>query len=382
MTKRMVSVPEDDWRHVVGALKNAKARLPMGAAIGNVSDALSKVEHLQAAPAPSSLAGGEVPEAAKRLGSDIDEGRITDFAVSRDIAIVLAALSPEAPARDGVEADGTIYLMLHGMRSWALEMIRKHGDPNGTDYEQGQNDMGHRWVSSIDERLARLDALTPRHEAPAPRPELAPYTEDLKGIKASMLADEAPAEGAGEDELTLRGLATLINGYARDRDREGLPQTAETLRHAALIIDHYRELRARSSAPEAREEALGNLLAAIHGDGGHRALEVGVEQAAAEAEKIVAGLFAAPSAGKLRIAVEALEPFAAFARVAEAKSRLALGKVLPDNEVIASTSWEGGLGVLVMGHLRDALTLVPDAKGWGGIYRRSEDLAALKAEGC
>lgn len=64
------------------------------------------------------------------------------------------------------------------------------------------------------------------------------------------------------------------------------------------------------SVPEAREEALGNLLAVIHSDGGHRALEVGTKQAALEAEKIVAGLFAAPSADKLRIAVEALEPFA------------------------------------------------------------------------
>ena len=54
------------------------------------------------------------------------------------------------------------------------------------------------------------------------------------------------------------------------------------------------------SVPEAREEALGNLLAVIHGDGGHRALEVGTKQAALEAEKIVAGLFAAPSADKLR----------------------------------------------------------------------------------
>lgn len=91
---------------------------------------------------------------------------------------------------------------------------------------------------------------------------------------------------------------------------------------------------------------------------------------------------AAPSADKLRIALEeAVEPFAAFARVAEAKSRMALGKVLPDNEVIASISWEGGLGVLVMGHLRDALSMAPDAKGWGGLYRRSESLAALKAEG-
>lgn len=69
----------------------------------------------------------------------------------------------------------------------------------------------------------------------------------------------------------------------------------------------FSDLRARSSAPEAREEALGNLLAVIHGDGGHRALEVGTKQAALEAEKIVAGLFAATSADKLQDHLEWIE---------------------------------------------------------------------------
>ena len=41
------------------------------------------------------------------------------------------------------------------------------------------------------------EALATREEAPAPRPELAPYTEDLNGIKAFMESEEAPAE-AGE----------------------------------------------------------------------------------------------------------------------------------------------------------------------------------------
>ena len=104
---------------------------------------------------------------------------------------------------------------------------------------------------------------------------------------------EAPAEGAGEapraaiNSLT-RSVENFDNGYEWGCD----PVAVRAI---------LRHLRARSSAPEAREEALGNLLAVIHGDGGHRALEVGVEQAAAEAEKIVAGLFAAPSADKLRI---------------------------------------------------------------------------------
>lgn len=45
------------------------------------------------------------------------------------------------------------------MRAWALEMIGKHADPNGTAYEQGQQDMGHRWVLSLDKRLAALPAV-------------------------------------------------------------------------------------------------------------------------------------------------------------------------------------------------------------------------------
>ena len=102
---------------------------------------------------------------------------------------------------------------------------------------------------------------------------------------------EAPSEEAGERE----SIRAVVRRHIEDRY------------YIDNLVDELLALRARSSAPEAREEALGNLLAVIHGDGGHRALEVGTKQAALEAEKIVAGLFAAPSADKLRVAVEALE---------------------------------------------------------------------------
>jgi hypothetical protein len=56
---------------------------------------------LTAAPAREPE-GGAVFDAAKRLGEDLDEGRIKDFAVSRDVAVILAALTPkEAPAATG-----------------------------------------------------------------------------------------------------------------------------------------------------------------------------------------------------------------------------------------------------------------------------------------
>lgn len=129
----------------------------------------------------------------------------------------------------------------------------------------------------------------------------AEFRENDAGVL--ILDFEAPAEGAGEDAAWM-----WLNGHVEcdpaDRD-----YSADEMVDA-FMAGQSAALRARSSAPEAREEALGNLLAVIHGDGGHRALEVGTKQAALEAEKIVAGLFAAPSADKLRIAVEALEPFA------------------------------------------------------------------------
>lgn len=190
--------------------------------------------------------------------------------------------------------------------------------------------------------------------------------EDCEGfIREERARSSAPAEGAGIRGLSAEKLRELRDNAARastDKERGdrwhrshgcviALPKTqaggnygatvflpatgtnyvspykpdpareADFTRHAVgadprtviQLVEEILALRACSSAPEAREEALGNLLAVIHGDGGHRALEVGTKQAALEAEKIVAGLFAAPSADKLRIASAALAPFAALA---------------------------------------------------------------------
>jgi len=76
------------------------------------------------------------------------------------------------------------------------------------------------------------------------------------------------------------------------------PDKVETVTHVDAMPQAAQD---GGLGTQAREEALGNLLAVIHGDGGHRALEVGTKQAALEAEKIVAGLLAAPSDDKLRI---------------------------------------------------------------------------------
>jgi hypothetical protein len=195
-----------------------------------------------------------------------------------------------------------------------------------------QGDDGSLWARRhaefSDGRFEEIEALTPRHEAPASEgqrltaeqawadllenadrnlpedspmllvtwEEMADYMNRAQPQSCAVHADakhEAPAEGAGEVDLAARALLDAC--YKADENSD-LSDFVDGM----LLTRLDKALRARSSAPEAREEALGNLLAVIHGDGGHRALEVGTKQAALEAEKIVAGLFAAPSADKLR----------------------------------------------------------------------------------
>ena len=132
---------------------------------------------------------------------------------------------------------------------------------------------------------------------------------DLRTVYAALRArSSAPAEGAGEGAIKAACIAwheargqnpfnVLYKGawcgsFPHQTGPERWTFTVEAMEKAIAAY-----LRARSSAPEAREEALGNLLAVIHGDGGHRALEVGTKQAALEAEKIVADLLSsAPEA--------------------------------------------------------------------------------------
>lgn len=109
-------------------------------------------------------------------------------------------------------------------------------------------------------------------------------------ISALILQPKDPAEVGAEVASAARALLDAC--YKADENSD-LSDFVDGM----LLTRLDKALLARSSAPEARGEALGNLLAVIHGDGGHRALEVGVEQAAAEAEKIVARLLSsAPEA--------------------------------------------------------------------------------------
>jgi hypothetical protein len=215
----------------------------------------------KSAPAPSSLAGGEEAEFATALArvldrhglrdagwadADIDEAlsvvrepsavsRATVDAILPMISERLAALSPEAPAREGVD--------LRAIAKDAAERVHK----NGGCVPQ---------MAYAPILFALQDALIPRHEAPAPTcqkcgGEAQGWTCQVCGASFRENDDgslvfachEAPAEGAGE---VLSQIIAAYRNLDDDADKDAV------IAHLCDLLEHP-YLRARSSAPEARE---------------------------------------------------------------------------------------------------------------------------------
>jgi hypothetical protein len=76
---------------------------------------------------------------------------------------------------------------------------------------------------------------------------------------------------------------------------------------------------------------------------------------------------------------KALEPFAAMGRVMEKRAAITFGHMPKDTEIVCESSGEAGMGILTMGHFRDAAALLPDAPGWGGMYQPLFDRARPSA---
>lgn len=304
---------------------------------------------LAAAPAPSSLAGGALERAARLIdpkawefadkfstGPHAETMRAEvkyETAASLRIAgEVLAALSPEAPAREGGEpwkegreegrlaarpwrkgdpepAVGSMVLVsgAHGdidsdqHRAFSWRRVIGYG-VDGDDFICLQNKGCWPTVERMEN--CWFAALTPRHEAPAALCDHG-HTDPMalcSDCEASSV--EAPAEGAGEREC----LAVAIDPSLAGTDFSGLFAEGSRIGKALAAADRILALRARSSAPEARE---GEVVAWLYETVG------GKKTASVEPLSRINGhkvygqpLFTAPSADKLRIAVEAMLPVA------------------------------------------------------------------------
>lgn len=252
---------------------------------------------LAAAPAPSSLAGGEWLETeGARVGIvNIIERHISGWAgehadspydaaveIGRDI-FHLAALSPEAPAREGGKHQtvGPIdYDKLRSIIHSATNAVLPFANapmktPFSTQERAGmQVEIADLIVADLEKAGGRTPALTPRHEALAPTCQKcggevqgwtcqecgASFRENDEGSLV-FACHEAPAEGAGEDSPITAAIRARLAKVKATTYNFGTP--AESLKAgemhglntalAIAMVEDERALRARSSAPEARD---------------------------------------------------------------------------------------------------------------------------------
>ncbi|MNU93166.1 hypothetical protein D3C71_831020 [compost metagenome] len=218
---------------------------------------------LAAAPAPSSLAGGEVVSDARKItaaakaichlfvghgGDPWTKRSAEDRAHFREeasqVVAALAALSPEAPAREGAHTPefGTAYVHL--------------SDLLGNDFLHGDYPIAGLKSVSWDDLRAIHAALTPRHEAPTYADELA--NESLRRRDAEFGRHEAPAEGAGEMAAAVERLTNAADFLEGDCVIVGDHEVRGNDISAVLSA-----LRARSSAPEVREGEAESLFKAL-----------------------------------------------------------------------------------------------------------------------
>lgn len=245
----LVSVPEPmieafrDWyalhfgrpimkgkaRKIVGRILSAAPAAPQASGVGEIAKACAvfqeAIDYFEADVADVMAEGSE--------RADLWDREVT---VNIDAlkAVMNAALATreEAPAEAG------------SFEERAIMLVRKHGDPNGSDYEQGQNDMGHRMVTMAREADALLRAQ--------------PQARSGKVTWHSSGEDEGPDVGL---QLDIGGGCSLWLGEGKKptgwqiaivHDDEIVP--------VADVIDHEqaRELFDRIASavqPQAREDA-------------------------------------------------------------------------------------------------------------------------------
>ena len=181
-----------------------------------------------------------------------------------DVRRILAALSPEAPAREGaVKACADFQEAIDYFEADVADALAEDSE---------RADLWDREVTvNIDALKTVMNAaLTPRHEAPAEtfNPAVGSPATRLQMGMIIAARDEAPAEGAGE-------VADRFEKYLteRARSRQLDPEDIHGMhigdaREVVLTVADLRTaiiaLRARSSAPEARE---GEAVGAVYGCG-------------------------------------------------------------------------------------------------------------------
>lgn len=159
-----------DERHFLFTVTPATAADEVARALNLVAaEEDPKKAELTADFAPSSLAGGEAMKSLRFIANmERKTDRLGSVMVANWIIQDLAALSPEAPAREGVvmaAADAPVWADGIVTDGENVAMAQKaEADHGGHYWAVDEGNGGLDWEPT---HFISLDALTPRHEAPA-----------------------------------------------------------------------------------------------------------------------------------------------------------------------------------------------------------------------
>lgn len=201
--------------------------------------------------APVPPAGGEGEAQLRFMSANLRDIEGTeDFLIHYHERVLVADNIDAALAARAQPPVGEV-VNLAAMREYAVAMTKKHGNPIGTDYEQGQNDMGYRWVHSFDDlpaaHPASRDGGDRTSQAWADRCVARRVSENLRAKAAKITRHDKPQMAAEliEDAEALERLAARDGECER---RNGFCQKCGYKRCMAL---------AALAALPTREERLG-----------------------------------------------------------------------------------------------------------------------------
>lgn len=169
--------------------------------------------NLSTKPPETNTSAGRVKETAKNehVAAPVEADCGIHGKVPGPICIRCAELGSPMGSTAPVEAGGSF-------EERAIMLTKKHGNPVGTDYEQGQNDMGHRMVTMAREADAAIAALRPQPSGETPGAAEAFDAVDVADrLIERAYGDEVPVEWT----KTFKGVAKARSAMKSTAAKEG-----------------------------------------------------------------------------------------------------------------------------------------------------------------
>lgn len=206
MTTPTVTVPVDDWKHILGALKNAQARLRPGAAACNVASVLAKIERLSSTPAMPTGAIDAKAVAAILNPALFSHDKIVAHRAASPIAVTIARRDAVAAVRKVLDAASLSYVSAapapEGVwieyRRLLEAKIEQWTDSNYLGDDRLEVDDA---LDLADAIKAVLSALANREEVPAEWFGVTGAVDETEALAVALFAARCPGVRMTDEDL-------------------------------------------------------------------------------------------------------------------------------------------------------------------------------------